>query len=53
MAMSLYLLFLTKSQIFDFMDKNWGARCWGEGLLAQTDRESIQMTFFISQHPNR
>lgn len=46
-----WLPFLTKSQSFDFTNKDPEATFWGQNLLAQRVRESIQLTFFLSQLP--
>lgn len=34
-----------------FTKEDLGARCWGESLPAQRDRESAQLTFLLSQQP--
>jgi hypothetical protein len=44
------LLFLTKSQTFDFTNEDRGARCWGKSLQAQRGRKSTQLTFLL-RHP--
>jgi hypothetical protein len=31
--------FLTRSPLFNITNEGLGARCWGESLLAQKDRE--------------
>lgn len=36
--------------MFAFTNKDLGAKCWGESLLAQKGRESTQLTFFLSLH---
>ena len=46
-------LFLRKPQSFDFSNDDSGARCWGEGLLAQRGRESTQMTFLYRSKRKR
>jgi hypothetical protein len=45
------MLFLTKSQRFNFANKDSGARCWARSLLAQRGRESTQMIFLLGCHP--
>ena len=47
----LFLFFWIKSHLFNFTNKDSGARCWGESLLAQRGRGSIQLTFLLSWHP--
>jgi hypothetical protein len=42
------LLFLTKSQLFDFTNEDTEARCLDESLLAQGGRESTQLIFILS-----
>lgn len=37
--------------MFHFTKEDSGARCWGESLLAQRGKESIQLTFPLYQHP--
>lgn len=41
--MSTYMLFLTKSLMFNFISKDSGVRCWGENLLNQRGRETTQL----------
>jgi hypothetical protein len=48
--LSLYC-FLTKSQSFCLTNEDSRARCEGEGLLTQRQRE--QLTFLLSWHPRR
>ena len=40
--------FFKKSQMLNIANKDLGARCWGENLLAQRGRESTQLTFLLS-----
>jgi hypothetical protein len=47
----LLLLFLTRSQSFDFTNEISGARCWGEYLLDQRGRENTQQAFLLCQCP--
>jgi hypothetical protein len=50
---SVIQLNLTKSQMFDFTSKDLGAKCWGENLLAQSMKESTQVTVFLRYYPQR
>lgn len=45
-----FLLFLSKSQSFDFTNKDYRARSLGESLLSQRGRESIQLAFLLCCH---
>jgi hypothetical protein len=41
--------FLTQSQLFNFINEDSEARCWGEVLLTQRGRENTQLTVLLSQ----
>jgi hypothetical protein len=32
------VLLLTKSQMLNFTNKDWGTSCWGESLLTQAEK---------------